>query len=354
MADVSEQPVVDVGRRAPAREFFSRLFREQPLGIIGTTITVALLLTGIFADYLAPYGMNEVYVGGYLEAPSREFPLGTDNIGRDILSRVIYGARVSVIVGLSSATLGTVISLLIGILSGYLGGAFDLFVQRLVDIWMSIPTLVIVMILVSIVGPGLLPLIIIIGFIYGVPGSRIIRGAVIGVKENAYVTAARVVGCRVGRILTKHILRNVMAPAIVLFTIRVPAVILTEAGLSFLGFGLPPPTPSWGAMISGAGREYMFQAPWMVLWPGLALAIVVYGINMLGDAVRDLIDPRLRGGAGRFGVAMVSGKEKKDDAPAKDAPHEAEPDGDGRKNPTAAGAKTEGASPASPETPTSG
>lgn len=315
MADGIEGAIVDINRREPAKEFVRRLWREQPLGVFGAAITIVLLITGIFADFLAPYGMNEVYVGGYLESPSGEFPFGTDNIGRDILSRVIYGARISVIVGLSSATLGTLISLLIGILSGYLGGPFDLFVQRFVDIWMSVPSLVVVMILVSIVGPGLVPLIIIIGFIYGVPGSRIIRGAVIGVKENAYVTAAKVIGARTGRIVIKHILRNVMAPAIVLFTIRVPAVILTEAGLSFLGFGLPPPTPSWGAMISGAGREYMFQAPWMVLWPGLALAIVVYGINMFGDAVRDLIDPRMRGGSGRFGVQIKP--KKKDGAPMK-------------------------------------
>lgn len=316
MADVTEDAVVDYNRRQPGKEFLRRLWREQPLGILGAAITVVLLFTGIFADFLAPYGMNEVYVGGYLESPSADFPFGTDNIGRDILSRVIYGARISVIVGLSSATLGTLISLLIGILSGYLGGPFDLLVQRFVDIWMSIPSLVVVMILVSIVGPGLVPLIIIIGFIYGVPGSRIIRGAVIGVKSNAYVTAAKVIGARTGRIVTKHILRNVMAPAIVLFTIRVPAVILTEAGLSFLGFGLPPPTPSWGAMISGAGREYMFQAPWMVLWPGIALAIVVYGINMFGDAVRDLIDPRMRGGSGRFGVQIK--RKTKDAEPMKD------------------------------------
>ncbi len=158
------------------------------------------------------------------------------------------------------------------------------------------------MIMVTIVGSGMLPIIIMLGLIYGIPGSRIIRGAVIAVKENAYVAAARVIGCTTSRILMRHILRNVMATAIVLFTVRVPAVILTEASLSFLGFGLPPPIPSWGSMISGAGREYMFQAPWMVLWPGVALAVVAYGINMFGDAVRDIVDPRMRGGVGRYGT----------------------------------------------------
>ena len=286
---------------APVR-FLVRLVTEQPLGTVGAAITLILLLTGIFADVLAPYGMNETYVADHLSPPSAELLFGTDDLGRDVFSRVIYGARVSVIVGLSGAIISTLISLAIGVFSGYLGGKFDLLVQRGVDIWMSLPSLVFLMIIVTIVGTGMLPIIIMLGLIYGIPGSRIIRGAVIGVKENAYVSAARVIGCSTPRILAKHILRNVLATAIVLFTIRVPAVILTEASLSFLGFGLPPPTPSWGGMISGAGRQYMFQAPWMVLWPGVALAIVVYGINMFGDAVRDLVDPRLRGGAGRYGV----------------------------------------------------
>ncbi len=290
-------------RSAPVR-FLLRLVKEQPLGTAGAVITLILLLTGIFADFLAPHGMNETYVKDHLSPPSAEVIFGTDDLGRDVFSRVIYGARVSVIVGLSGSITSTIISLLIGVLSGYLGGKVDLLVQRGVDIWMSLPSLVLLMIIVTIVGTGMMPIIIILGLIYGIPGSRIIRGAVIGVKENAYVAAARVIGCSTSRIVTKHILRNILAPAIVLFTIRVPAVILTEASLSFLGFGLPPPTPSWGAMISGAGREYMFQAPWMVLWPGLALAIVVYGINMFGDAVRDLVDPRLRGGAGQYGLRL--------------------------------------------------
>jgi len=288
---------------APVR-FLVRLVKEQPLGTVGAAITLILLLTGIFANVLAPYGMNETYVADHLSPPSAELLFGTDDLGRDVFSRVIYGARVSVIVGLSAAITSTLISLIIGVLSGYLGGKFDLLVQRGVDIWMSLPSLVFLMIIVTIVGTGMLPIIIMLGLIYGIPGSRIIRGAVIGVKENAYVSAARVIGCSTPRILTRHILRNILATAIVLFTIRVPAVILTEASLSFLGFGLPPPTPSWGGMISGAGRQYMFQAPWMVLWPGVALAIVVYGINMFGDAVRDLVDPRLRGGIGRYGVKV--------------------------------------------------
>jgi peptide/nickel transport system permease protein len=289
-------------RQSALIQFLTRLVREKPLGTIGAAITLLLLLTGIFADLLAPYGMNEVYVGEDLRPPSAAFLFGTDDLGRDNFSRVIYGARVSVIVGLSGSIIGTAISLLIGVISGYVGGKLDLLVQRAVDIWMSLPSLVLLMIIVTIVGNGMFPIIIILGLTFGIPGSRIVRGAVIAVKENAYVTAARVIGCRTARILMRHILPNILPTAIVLFTVRVPAVILSEASLSFLGFGLPPPTPSWGSMISGVGRVYMFQAPWLVAWPGVALAVVVYGVNMFGDAVRDLVDPRMRGGSGRFGV----------------------------------------------------
>ena len=302
MADSLPGGVAERKKHSWLVAFLIRLVKEKPLGTVGLVITLLLLFTGIFADFLAPYGMNECWVGDYLTPPSAKFWFGTDNVGRDILSRVIFGARISVIVGLSGAIIGTIVSLIIGVVSGYLSGKFDLIVQRGVDIWMCLPVLALLMIVVTIVGAGLWSIIIILGLIYGIPGSRIIRGAVIGIKENVYVAAAEAIGCSTTRILIRHILPNVMAPTIVLFTVRVPAVIMTEASLSFLGFGIPPPAPSWGGMLGGAGRAYMFEAWWMVIWSGLALAIVVYGINMFGDAVRDLLDPRLRGGVGRYGV----------------------------------------------------
>ena len=160
------------------------------------------------------------------------------------------------------------------------------------------------MAVMSAVGAGMLSLIIVVGLMWGVIGSRIIRSAVIGVRENVYVEATRAIGCTTARVIIRHILPNIMAPAIILFTTRVPNVILIESSLSFLGFGIPPPDPSWGGMISGTGRAYMYEAPWIAIYPGLALAIVVYGINMFGDAVRDLLDPRLRGGVGRFDVRV--------------------------------------------------
>ena len=292
-------------RRSAVVTFFRRIVKEKPLGTVGAAITALLLLVGIFADVLAPYGMNETNMEQPLEAPSDRNWLGTDDLGRDVLTRVIYGARVSMIVGLSGAILATLISLLIGLISGYLGGTFDLLVQRLVDAWMSLPDLIVLMVIIAFLGGGMVSIIVVLGLAGGITGSRIIRGAVITTKEDAYVTAASAIGGRTSRVLLRHILPNVLAPAVILLTLRVPAIILSEASLSFLGFGIQPPFPSWGAMLSGRSREFMFVAPWTVLWPGLALATVVYGTNMFGDAARDILDPKLRGGVGRFGVKVV-------------------------------------------------
>ncbi|MBA7657507.1 Oligopeptide transport system permease protein OppC [subsurface metagenome] len=302
MADSSSGRAAERKRHSFLVDSLIRLVKEKPLGTAGGVVTLLLLFTGIFADFLAPYGVNETHTEYYLASPSIMFWLGADNLGRDILSRVIFGARISVIIGLAASTLATILSLIIGIVSGYIGGKLDLIVQRVVDAIMCIPQLILMMVVISIIGVGMLQVILVLGIMWGVVGSRIIRSAVIGVKENVYVAAAEAIGCPTTRILTRHILPNIMAPAIILFSIRVPAVIMTEASLSFLGFGIPPPAPSWGGMLSGTGRDYMFRAPWMVIWPGLALAIVVYSVNMFGDAVRDLLDPRLRGGIGRYGV----------------------------------------------------
>jgi len=302
MSDSSSGRVAEKKRHSWLVGFVIRLVKEKPLGMVGGIITLLLLLTGIFADFLAPYGVNDTYVGGMLLAPSTEFWLGTDNMGRDLLTRVIFGARISVIIGLTATTLATFLSIIIGMISGYIGGKFDLIVQRFVDAWMCIPGLVLLMAMMSIIEAGMWQVIVVMGLHTGIYGSRILRGAVISTKENVYVEAAVTIGCSRTRILVRHILPNILAPAIILFSIRVPNMIMTEASLSFLGFGIPPPTPTWGGMLSGSGRLYMLQAPWMVIWPGLALASVVYGVNMFGDAVRDLLDPRLRGGVGRYGV----------------------------------------------------
>lgn len=279
-----------------------RLVKEKPLGTVGAVITLLLLLSGIFADYLAPYGMNDADAGPSLSAPSGKFPLGTDNLGRDILSRIIYGARISVIVGLSASGMSTLLALIIGILSGYFGGAFDLLVQRFVDGWMCLPPLIVLMLIVSVTGAGMWPVIIIMGIGGAIGSTRLIRSTVISIKENVYLKAAVAIGSPTWRIIFRHVLPNLMATVIVLFSVQVPGMIMSEASLSFLGFGIPAPQPSWGGMLSGSARRYMFLAPWMAIWPGLALSIVVYGVSMFGDALRDILDPKLRGGVGRFGA----------------------------------------------------
>ena len=292
-------------------DFWIKLVMKKPLGMVGGIITLLLLLTGIFADFLAPYGMNESHTGDLLVEPSAKYWMGTDNVGRDILSRVIFGARISVIIGLAASTIATILNLIIGIVSGYIGGKLDLILQRAVDTLMCFPSLILLMVFMSIIGPGMWQIIMVLGIVWGIISSRVIRSAVIGIKEDEYIAAAVAIGCSHTRIFIRHILPNIMAPTIILFSIRLPQVILTEAALSFLGYGIPPPFPSWGGMLSGSGRNYMFQAPWMAIWPGMALAIVVYGVNMFGDAVRDLLDPRLRGGVGSYGVSDIINSRKK-------------------------------------------
>lgn len=294
MSEIALQnPTVE---RNSAIAFAQRMWREKPLGAIGGAIFLAFLFCGIFADVIAPYGMNDTDMAHRLEAPSWQFWFGTDHLGRDVLSRVLIGAQISMIVAFIAAGLATVVSIIIGVLSGYFGGRIDMLIQRMVDAWMTFPDLVLLIVVVSIVGPGIPQIVIILGLLYGIAGSRIVRGAVISVKEETYTHAAQSIGARTGHVLWKHILPNIMPVVIVLFTTRIGAVILTEAGLSFLGLGIPPPAPTWGSMLSGTGRSYMYMGPWLALAPGLCLTIVVYAINVYGDALRDLLDPRMRTG----------------------------------------------------------
>jgi len=282
-----------------------RLVKEKPLGVLGAVIVLALLFVGIFANVLAPHGINELSLSHRLLPPSREFILGTDDLGRDLLSRIIYGARISMIIGLCASALAVSIGIVLGVLSGFFGGKFDLVVQRFVDAWMSLPWLFVVLSIMVLLSGGMVQVIIVLGVHRGVTSSRVIRSAVMGIKENTYVLAAKAIGCRVRKILIRHILPNIMAPIIIIFTLSMGQVILSEATLSFLGFGVPPPAPSWGNMLSGDASKYMYRAPWLAIWPGLALSVVIFGINMLGDALRDILDPRLKGGLGSYGGARL-------------------------------------------------
>jgi len=282
-------------------EVVVRLIKEKPLGTFGFLIVITLLLAGIFADWLAPYHYMYQDLDHILEPPSAEFLLGTDNLGRCLLSRIIYGARISMIVGVSVPLMSSVMHLFIGGLAGFLGGKVDMIVMRFVDTMMCFPPLVIMLTVVAIIGPGLVQLVLLLGILGGLGGAnRATRSYVINIRENVYVEAARSIGARDFRIMFKHIVPNIMPLVIVGFSMGMGGAILAESSLSFLGFGIPPPYPSWGAMLSGNARRYMFTAPWMAIWPGLCLAIVVWGMNMFGDGVRDVLDPRLRGGLGSY------------------------------------------------------
>ena len=283
-------------------DFLRRLIKEKPLSIIAGVVILLLMLVAIFADVLAPFPHDEVNIVDRMQAPSGRYLLGTDQLGRDLLSRLIFGAQISLTVGLAATAVNVVVAVLIGGPSGFFGGRLDLAAQRFVDAWMAFPGLLLLLTIMSLVGRGVPQIIVVLGVTGGIGGSRVIRGAVIGVKENVYFQAAEAIGSTKWRTLIRHVLPNIAAPVIIIFTINVGAVIISEAALSFLGFGLPISVPSWGGMLSREGREFMEVAPRLALWPGLCLTIVVYCLNMFGDAVRDLLDPRLRGGVGRLGA----------------------------------------------------
>jgi peptide/nickel transport system permease protein len=298
---VESLPVADAvaprAARAPSRVgLVLRFARRKPLGAIGAVIVLGLLVMAVLAEGIAPYHYEKAIPGGRMKPPGAQFWMGTDNLSRDIWSRVVYGARISVTVGFATVALATLMATAIGVSSAYLGGVYDMLVQRVVDAWMSFPALVVVLSLMAALGPGLLNLILALSILGAASASRVIRGATLAVMANPYVEAARALGAGHLRIVALYVLPNVLATVLILATIGLGTVILAESGLSFLGFGIPPPYPSWGGMLSGSGRSFMYHAPWMALFPGAAISVAVFGFNMLGDALRDVLDPRLRGG----------------------------------------------------------
>jgi peptide/nickel transport system permease protein len=270
--------------------------RRKPLGAAGGLVLAGMLALALLAEGVAPYGYDEADIFSRLKAPSGAHWLGTDNLGRDLLSRVIYGARVSMAVGFGGVVVGLLLGTVVGLVSGYFGGRLDLVLQRVVDAFMCFPLLLVALTIMAILGPGVGNVILTLGLVLGVRDSRVIRSAVLSVKAHLYLEAARALGAAHAAMIGRHVLPNILAPIIILGTVNLGAIILTEAALSFLGFGVPPPRPSWGGMLSGAGLVHMLRAPWLALWPGVALSLAVFGANMLGDALRDLLDPRLRGG----------------------------------------------------------
>ena len=269
--------------------------RRKPLGAISAALIAVIVVTAIFADVLAPYDPLSARPEIRLAPPSWEHPFGTDDIGRDVLSRVIHGSRISLWVGLLAVGIGTIAGMIIGLVSGYCEGRTDLVLQRIMDGIQAIPGLVLALAIVSVLTPNTTNAMIAIAMVI-IPGnSRIVRGAVLAAKQNRYVEAAQAIGCRHPRIILTHILPNVTAPILVIASIWLGNAILIEASLSFLGVGTQPPTPSWGLMLSSSGRAFMEQAPWLALFPGLAISLAVLGFNLFGDTLRDAWDPKLRG-----------------------------------------------------------
>jgi len=273
-----------------------RLAARQPLGIVGAVIVLALVATALLAPGLAPHGAKETGFAPYV-APGREFLLGTDHLGRDLLSRVIWGARLSLYVGLTSVIVGITLGGLWGVVTAYFGGAADVASQRVVDTLMALPPIILALSLMAALGQSVNNVIVALTVLLTPTASRTLRSLALSIREMPYVEAARATGCSHGRVIARHVLPNVLATYIVLVTVNVSYAIVVEASLSFLGLGAPPDEPSWGAMLT-AGTQAIEQAPWMFLFPGLAISLTVFGLNLLGDAIRDLTDPRLRGGLG--------------------------------------------------------
>ena len=272
-----------------------RFIRRKPLGAAGGVLMVVMVLTAVLAEFLQTHDPIATDAAYTLGRPSAEHWLGTDHLGRDIYSRIVHGARVSLIVGLASTLLGSVLGGLVGLLSGYIGGTTDLVAQRVLDILQGLPLLVLALVMSAALGPAIHNVVIAISIPIIPRAARVIRSSVLSIREMQYVEAARSLGVRHLRIAFRHILPNTVGPFIVLCTAQLGSAILVEATLSFLGLGVPEPYPSWGRMLSVSAAEYAQKAPHLVLFPGIAISLAVFGSNLLGDALRDVLDPRLRG-----------------------------------------------------------
>lgn len=314
MAESATLELPVVGDRLPRRLPFildvtRRLIKEKPLGLFGACLVVVFLIMAIAAPLIAPYAPGELGAGARFASPSVGGNLfGTDNLGRDVFSRVVYGAQVSMTIGFLSMAISMTIALTIGVLTGYFGGLFDMLFQRLVDAFLAFPALVFLIAVGAVFAdsqiPGLpkqglfstkvIALIIELGILFGVGNSRVIRSAALAVSSTTYIEAARASGASHLRIILVHVVPNVMPAAITIATLGLGSIILTESALAFLGLSVPPDQVTWGGMLNTEARSFMLQAPWLAIFPGLALSLAVFGFNMLGDALRDLLDPRLR------------------------------------------------------------
>jgi peptide/nickel transport system permease protein len=272
-----------------------RFVRAKPLGFGGLVVLVIFGLAALLAPLIAPYGYDETDFLARLQPPSAAHIFGTDNLGRDLFSRVLYGLQISMGLAFGAVLLSKSVATVIAVLSGYYGGWLDKIVQRFVDIWLSVPTLILLVSLLGVIGSGFWPMLIVIGLANAPGSSRLIRSVVVSVRSETYVEAAQAVGAGDARIVLRYILPNILHMVIYSATVTLGGVIILAASLGFLGFGVPPPRPDLGGMLSGAGLQFMRRSPWLAIWPGLTITLIVFAFNVFGDALRDVLDPRLRG-----------------------------------------------------------
>jgi peptide/nickel transport system permease protein len=268
--------------------------RRKPLGAIGAVLVAVVLLAGLLAPWIAPYNYSEQNLREKFQSPSMAHWMGTDELGRDIFTRILYGARVSIVIGFTVVAISVTLAVALGIVTGYYGGWFDTLAQRGIDIWIAFPDLILLITIIAVFGVGVPQLVLALAIGRFAGSSRLQRGLVLSLKQNQYIESARTVGASDLRIMARHILPNLVPFILVSASIGLGGAILAESSLSFLGLGVPPPNPTWGGMLN-KGRSYITIAPHMVVWPFLALAMAVFGFNVLGDALRDVLDPRLRG-----------------------------------------------------------
>lgn len=274
---------------------FVKVWRKQPIGVFGGVLVLILVIMAVFADFIAPYDPTRIFYEIESPAPPQfGFILGTDPFGRDIFSRIVYGAQTALFVGFTCAFVGAFTGLFLGVASAYFGGIFDLLFQRVMDVFMAFPLIILALAVVSILGTGTENVIIAITLPFIPQCARVIRSNALALREIPYIDAARACGFSHTRIILRHMAPNVVAPFLIMLTTFLGQAILLEASLSYLGLGVQEPTPAWGLMLQGAAEEYAESAPWVAIWPGLAISIAVFGFNLLGDALRDTLDPRLR------------------------------------------------------------
>lgn len=292
-AEPAPAPAAAVAQASPLRRAVQR-FLSNPTTGIGIVLCVLVVIGAVFAPYLSPHDPIDQNIIDRLAPPGGDFPLGTDAYGRDVLSRILWGARVSLIVSLSAIAAAIMIGGTIGMISGYIGGRFDLITMQVMDVLLSFPSLILGLIVVALLGPELANLVVAIALTAIAPFARIARAPVLALKERAFVEAGRALGFSHIRVLFVHILPNILSEVLVMGSLWMATAVRTEASLSFIGLGVKPPTPTWGGMMRD-GFENILDAPWLSIWPGLAILVLVLGLNMIGDGLRDATDPKLRG-----------------------------------------------------------